>query len=61
MNRPPPGTMVWWRFRGAPSAFKFGYCTYLDSPSLVRMGAYNGDSHHGPVVDCNEIEWRPYR
>ena len=61
MNRPPPGSMVWWRFRGAaPSGYRFGYCTYLNSPTMVRMGAWNGDTSGGAVVDTSEIEWKPY-
>lgn len=60
MNRPPPGSMVWWRRKGALQ-WHFGYCTYIERSShLVRMGNYNGDSSHGPVVSANDIEWKKY-
>jgi hypothetical protein len=60
MNRPPPGTMVWWRFKDKGGEYRFGYCTYVSGYNLVRMGPYNGASYHGPVVDINEIEWKEY-
>lgn len=60
MNRPPPGTMVWWRFTATGGEYRFGYCTYVSGQNLVRMGFYNGDSTRGPVVDINEIEWKAY-
>lgn len=62
MRRPPPGTMVYWRFinAGAPSAWRFGYCTYHSGHDLVRMGDYNGDDRGGSVVNAAEIEWRPH-
>lgn len=59
--RPPPGTMVYWRFhRAEPGPWRFGYCTYAGSYNMLRMGDYNGDAHHGQVVDVSDIEWRPY-
>lgn len=62
MRRPPSGTMVYWRFKAkAPCAYRFGYCTYVSSYNMIRMGHWNGDSTVGPVVDVNEIEWKPYR
>lgn len=61
MRRPPPGTMVYWRFAGPPSAWRFGYCTYESGHDLVRMGAYNGDTMGGSVVSAAEIEWKEYR
>lgn len=61
-NRPPPGSMVHWRFKTqAPGAWRFGYCTYVSGPDLVRMGCWNGDNVGGPVVSAFEIEWREYR
>lgn len=62
MSRPPSGSMVWWRFRAhAPCAWRFGYCTYLSGQSMIRLGAYNGDTTYGSVVDADEIEWKEYR
>ncbi len=52
--------MVYWRGKGQLQ-WRFGYCTYVQSYDLVRMGSYNGDTTGGAVVDINEIEWRPYR
>lgn len=60
--RPPPGTMVWWRFKQAAlCSYRFGYCTYLRDHDLVRMGRWNGDVSGGPVVSSFEIEWKEYR
>lgn len=53
--------MVYWRFAGPPSAWRFGYCTYESGHDLVRMGAYNGDTMGGSVVSAAEIEWKEYR
>ncbi len=60
MSRPPSGTIVYWRFAG-PRPYRFGYCTYVSGPNLVRMGAYNGDTMGGHIVDVSEIEWKEYR
>lgn len=57
---PSSGTMYWWRFKGAPTPWKFGYCTHTNTSGLVRMGAYNGDQTGGSVVDVAEIEWKTY-
>jgi hypothetical protein len=60
-NRPPPGSLVWWRFISADSkAYRFGYCTYEHGHNLVRMGNYNGDTTGGQVVDADDIEWKPW-
>lgn len=60
MNKPPSGSMIWWRFKSTnPTQFTFGYCSYL-SGNLIRLGSYNGDIFGGRVVDYTEIEWRPY-
>ena len=59
-SSPPPGTMVFWRFKEAvPGPWRFGYVTHK-RPQLIRMGCWNGDSVGGSVVDPSEIEWRPY-
>jgi hypothetical protein len=60
--RPPSGRMCWWRFKlPEGGAYRFGYCTHIDgSPKLMRMGAYNGDTTGGFVVDINDIEWKVY-
>lgn len=60
MNRPPPGTMVWWRFKDKGGAYRFGYCTYERGDNLLRMGNYNGDTSGGFVVDAYEIEWKEF-
>ncbi len=60
-NGPIIGTMVYWRFRQpTPTVWRFGYVTGATA-GLIRMGYWNGDSHRGPVVDPNEIEWRAYK
>ena len=59
---PPSGHMLYWRWKrkdGQPAIWLFGYCTWVGS-GLVRMGAWNGDTSHGNVVDPADIEWRPY-
>lgn len=49
--------MVYWRFKArAPCPYVFGYCTYVSGCNMVRMGAWNGDTFDGSVVDVNEIE-----
>lgn len=60
MSRPPSGSMVWWRFKKDGGEYRFGYCTYVSSYNIIRMGFYNGDSTRGPVVDASEIEWKAY-
>ena len=63
-NRPPPGSMVYWRYLSAADLrpdWRFGYCTYESGHDLVRMGRHNGDNDGGVVVSISEIEWRPYR
>lgn len=58
MGRPPPGTMVWWRYTAGPKNWRFGYCTYERGHDLVRMGSYNGDTFGGVVVSVGDIEWK---
>lgn len=53
--------MMYWRFKtDRPGPWRFGYQTHL-SGGLVRMGLWNGDETHGPIVDPSEIETRAYR
>jgi hypothetical protein len=59
MNRPPSGSMVYWRRRGGIE-WRFGYCTYVEGSNLIRMGWHNGDTTGGPVVSVADIEWRKY-
>lgn len=59
MNRPSPGSMVYWRPRGTVS-WLFGYCTYESGYNMIRMGRWNGDITGGQVVDIADIEWLPY-
>ena len=47
----------YWRFKGE-KAFVYGYASRV-SGGLYRMGLYNGDYDHGPIVDPSEIEVRP--
>lgn len=52
--------MVYWRFkRDTPSPWRFGFMIQLNN-GLVRMGLWNGDTYHGPVVDLDEIELKEY-
>jgi hypothetical protein len=60
-HRPPPGSMVLWRFSKEEKAYMFGYVTYVSSYNMIRMGLWNGDSNHGPVVDIADIDWKEYR
>ncbi len=59
MSRPPSGSICYLRMRGA-TEWRFGYCTYLNSHDLVRMGGWNGDSTGGSIVSISEVEWKPY-
>jgi hypothetical protein len=59
-TRPPSGSMVWWRQKGKLN-WLFGYCTYVSSHDLIRLGRWNGDTIGGYVVSISDIEWRPYR
>lgn len=56
---PSPGRMYWWRFIGE-KAWRFGYCTYTQTPGLVRMGSHNGDTMGGLVVSILDIECMNY-
>jgi hypothetical protein len=40
--------------------WRFGYCTWLSDPDLVRMGNWNGDTMGGSIVSASEIETREY-
>ena len=52
--------MVWWRFKSdTPGPWHFGW-KYSVPGGLTRMGLWNGDCTHGPVVDLKDIETRPY-
>ena len=59
-NRPPPGSMVYWRFNGV-NHWSFGYCTYAGSYNMLRMGRWAGDTIGGIIVDVADIEWKEYR
>ena len=50
------GVSCYWRFKGE-KAYRYGYPTMLKN-GLVRMGAWNGDTVGGVVVDPKEIEVR---
>lgn len=59
MRRPAPGQMVWWRQKGALE-WRFGYCTYVSGPDMIRLGRWNGDDRGGSVVSIADIEWKDY-
>ena len=59
MNRPPPGSMVYWSAKNAVE-WRFGYCTYVSGSDMVRMGRWNGDTTGGSVVSIGDIQWKPY-
>lgn len=61
MNRPSPGSMVYWRKRGTSDDWIIGYCTYVSGCDMVRMGRWNGDNTGGRIVSINDVEWRAYR
>lgn len=46
--------ICYWRFKG-DKEYKFGFTSTVEK-GLIRMGLYNGDYTHGPIVDPNEIE-----
>ncbi len=54
------GRMYYWRFKG-DKEWRFGFSSRVESSGLLRMGNYNGDYHHGSIVDENEIETKEYR
>lgn len=61
-NRPPPGSMVYWKWKNfGPPVWRFGYCTYAGSYDMVRMGSWAGDSTGGSVVSIVDIEWKAYQ
>lgn len=50
--------MCYWRFRGEKE-WRFGYCTNATG-GLYRMGLWNGDDTHGPLVAQEDVEQRNY-
>lgn len=46
----------YWRFKGQLE-YRYGFATY-ENNGLYRMGLWNGDTSHGPIVDPNDIEIR---
>lgn len=58
--RPSPGSLVYWKYK-TDNHYRIGYCTYLNNPTLVRMGRWNGDTSGGVIVDSYDIDWREYR
>jgi hypothetical protein len=54
------GESVYWRFkRNVPGPWHYGWVSEAGA-GLWRMGCWNGDTVHGPVVDPWEIEYRAY-
>jgi hypothetical protein len=50
--------IVYWRFKtDVPGPWRFGYAT-SGPAGLIRMGLWNGDRNHGPLVSSDEIEIR---
>lgn len=50
------GQSCYWRFKGE-KIYHYGWPTSVNG-GLVRMGLWNGDTSHGPVVDPHDIEIR---
>jgi hypothetical protein len=50
------GRMYYWRFKGE-KVYRYGYATPVRG-GLWRMGAFNGDTKGGRVIDPDEIEGR---
>ena len=48
------GKSCYWRFVGE-KAYRYGWPSHVRG-SLYRMGLWNGDESHGPIVDENDIE-----
>lgn len=48
-----PG-QCYWRFKGE-KAWRYGYASH-EKGQLYRMGLWNGDYSHGPIVDPHDIE-----
>lgn len=44
----------YWRFSGE-KPYRYGYITHVTG-TLYRMGLWNGDDSHGPIVDRNDVE-----
>jgi hypothetical protein len=44
----------YWRFRGE-KAYRYGYASAVER-GLFRMGLWNGDYTHGPIVDPQDVE-----
>lgn len=44
----------YWRFKGE-KAYRYGYATEVER-GLYRMGTYNGDISHGPIIDPHDID-----
>lgn len=45
----------YWRFKGNRE-YRYGWAQPIPHTNLWRMGLYNGDHTHGPIVDPNDIE-----
>lgn len=55
------GEAVYWRFkRETPSPWRYGWVSDAGA-GLWRMGYWSGDTHQGPVVSPDEIEYKAYR
>jgi len=48
------GQCYYWRFKGS-MPYRFGYCTHAEG-GFYRMGAHNGDTSGGMIVDAGDIE-----
>ena len=44
----------YWRFKGE-KAYRYGYAIEIEN-GLYRMGLWNGDVSHGPIIDPIDIE-----
>lgn len=49
---------VWWRYKNGHPEWRRGYKSYAGD-GLWRMGLWNGDTDHGPIVDLHDVEIKP--
>jgi hypothetical protein len=53
------GFHYYWRFRGTTNSWRYGWPSDAGG-GLIRMGYYNGDTFHGPIVRECDIEYTEY-
>ena len=50
---------IWWKLKGSPGPYRFGYLLEGDDYSTVRIGSYAGQ--RGPLYERKNIETKPYK